>query len=77
MTYETRSLSDIEFPVYFSLYSTPGYNQDKLNSFGFRGEFILFIGIERYRNNTVDIIWRTEDKMIAGSLLKIDMNNIY
>ena len=77
MTYETRSLSDIEFPVYFSLYSTPGYNQDKLNSFGFRGEFILFIGIERYRNNTVDIIWRTEDKMIAGSLFKIDMNNIY
>ena len=36
MKYETRRLSDIEFPVYISLFPTPGYDASKLNSFGIK-----------------------------------------
>ena len=67
VTYETRKLSDMEFPVYFSLYPTPGYDASKLKSFGIRGEFLLFFG-DRDRNGTslLEMKWGTEDNNIGG-----------
>ena len=75
MKYETRRLSDIEFPVYISLFPTPGYNASKLNSLGIRGELILFFGNIQERNgsNEIDMKWGTQDKKIAG-FLNSDMN---
>ena len=44
MSYETRKLSDIEFPMYFSLVPDPGYDRSVLDKFGIDGEFQLFYG---------------------------------
>ena len=69
MTYETRSLPEIEFPVYFSLLSTPGYNASQLNSLGIKGEFSLFLGTHRFRNGSTlrEIEFGSGDNNIAGS----------
>ena len=44
MSYETRKLSDIEFPMYFSLVPDPGYNRSILDKYGVDGEWMLFFG---------------------------------
>ena len=56
----------MEFPVYFSLYSTPGFDVHKLKSFGFEGDYELFRGRNQERNNLMNIKWGTQDKLIAG-----------
>ena len=44
MSLETRKLSDIEFPIYFSLVPDPGYNRSILDEYGITGEWNLFSG---------------------------------
>ena len=63
----------MEFPVYLSLLSTPGYNASKLNSFGIKGEFSLFVGTHRFRNGSTlrEIEFGSEDNNIAGSKTNI------
>ena len=46
-------MSDIEFPMYFSLVPDPGYDRSVLDKFGIDGEFQLFYG---YYANGVEII---------------------
>ena len=44
MSYETRKLTEIEFPMYFSLVPNPGYNSSFLDTHGIDGEWDLFNG---------------------------------
>ena len=44
VTYETKDLSEIPFPVYFSFLALPGFNIKRLQSFGLGGEYELFTG---------------------------------
>ena len=44
VNYETRELAEIEFPMYFSLVPTPGYNPSYLERCGVEGEWGLFAG---------------------------------
>ena len=44
MSYETRKLTEIEFPMYFSLTPTPGYNISYLETCEFDTEWDLFHG---------------------------------
>ena len=44
VTYETRKLRDLKFPMYFSLLPGPGYNLSYLASLGVHGESALFEG---------------------------------
>ena len=38
-------MSDIEFPMYFSLVPDPGYNRSILDKYGIDGEWMLFLGV--------------------------------
>ena len=53
VTYETRRLSEIEFPMYFSLVPDPGYNLSYLETCAIDGEWELFSG----RRNKSPWIW--------------------
>ena len=44
VSYETRKLREIEFPMYISLVPTPGYNFSYLETCGVDGEWPLFEG---------------------------------
>ena len=44
VSYETKKLSEIEFPMYFSLVPDPGYNRSILEKYGMDGEWTLFYG---------------------------------
>ena len=44
VSYETRKLTEMEFPMYFSLVPTPGYNISHLETCGIYGEWELFTG---------------------------------
>ena len=44
MSYVTRRLSELEFPMYFSLGSQPGYDISYLETCGIDGEYWLFSG---------------------------------
>ena len=50
VTYFTRELSEINFPVYFTFASRPGFNDSLLREFGFDGEYYFFSG-ENYQSN--------------------------
>ena len=58
MSYETRKLTDIEFPMYFSLVPHPGYNISFLDTCGIDGEFDLFSGNFSHENNETGGTWR-------------------
>ena len=57
VSYETRKLSEIEFPVYISLFATPGYNISLLRLFGFLEEFQFFRGNASVENGRTHINW--------------------
>ena len=44
VSYETRRLTEMEFPMYFSLGPDPGYNISHLETCGVGGEWQLFTG---------------------------------
>ena len=44
VSYETRKLTEIEFPMYFSLAPNPGYNSSFLDTCGIDGEWKMFSG---------------------------------
>ena len=62
VTYETRKLTDMEFPVYFSLFATPGYNMPVLDSLGFSSQYSFFWG----KNNITYLYWGNETLTIQG-----------
>ena len=69
MSYQTRKLTEIEFPMYFSLAPNPGYNQWLLPS-GITGEWDLFAGAFIRENNGTSGTWRwgSVDNSIEGKL---------
>ena len=75
MSYETRKLSEIDFPVYFSLLPDPGYNMSHLASRGIDGEYFLFRGdIMKTVDNWTGITWGGLNHYIKG-LAKLDLEN--
>ena len=68
MKYESRKLSEIEFPVYFSLFSRPGYDISKLKTFGINGEWHLFFGNPRQDNVTTNLEWGNTTDSIGGKV---------
>ena len=69
MSYETRKLSDIEFPMYFKLYPDPGYDIAHLESHGIDGEWRLFTGeLVETEDNRTGISWGKRNYSIKGSL---------
>ena len=70
MSYETRKLSDIEFPVYFSLIPDPGYDISYLESQGIGGEYDLFLGkpVDTAENCSF-ITWGGTNNSIKGGSL--------
>ena len=67
MTYETRKLTEIEFPMYFSLVPNPGYNISFLKTRGVGGEYELFTGQFTYENGT-KWSWGSVNHTIEGKL---------
>ena len=59
MTYETRKLREIEFPMFFSLAPDPGYNLSFLETSAIDGEFHLFHGdfLKSDDNRTGYLTW--------------------
>ena len=56
----------MEFPMYFSIYSQPGYDSLMLGQFGFHGETQLFSGrISQEEDQTV-VSWGNGTVSIAG-----------
>ena len=69
MSYETRKLTDIDFPVYFSLVPDPGYDTSYLASCEIDGEWKLFEGdIVDLEDNRTGITWGGQYDYIKGSL---------
>ena len=70
MSYETRKLSEIDFPVYFSPVPDPGYNMSHLASRGIEGEWNLFMGdiVDTEDNRTV-VTWGGKNYSIKGTKL--------
>ena len=50
-------MEEIEFPMYFSLASNPGYNTSFLDTCGIEGEGDLFAGNSLYENNGTCCTW--------------------
>ena len=68
VSYETRKLSEIEFPVYISLFATPGYNISLLRLFGFLEEFQFFRGNASVGNGRTHINWGNGTLSAKGTL---------
>ena len=68
VSYLTRSLADLEFPVYFSLTAQPGYNSSLLASYGFTGEWGLFKGKHRQQSQWIKLDWKHNNLSIKGSV---------
>ena len=68
VSYLTRSLADLEFPVYFSLTAQPGYNSSLLASYGFTGEWGLFKGKHRQQSQWIKLDWEHNNLSIKGSV---------
>ena len=63
-------MTDIEFPVYFSLAPNPGYNTSLLETCGIGGEWGLFLGNFINENNGTSGTWQwgSENHSIEGKL---------
>ena len=63
-------MTDIEFPMYFSLAPNPGYNTSFLETCGISGEWELFFGNFIYENNGTSATWRwgSVNHSIGGKL---------
>ena len=72
MSYETRKLSEMDFPVYFSLVPDPGYNIPYFDSHGIEGEWYLFLGdIVNTKDNKTGITWGGVNHSIKGLSLTL------
>ena len=76
ISYETRELTEMEFPMYFSLVPDPGYNISHLVSRGIDGEWNLFKGslVETQDNRTswTGITWGGLNYSIKGKVRPSD-----
>ena len=63
-------MTDIEFPMYFSLVPNPGYNISFLETCGLDGEWDLFVGnnINDNHNGTLNWGWGRVNHSIEGKL---------
>ena len=62
MTYETRKLSEIKLPVYFSFVALPGFDLSLLNSYGFGGEYSFFSGKKDLTTDTLPFLtWQADN----------------
>ena len=68
VTYLSRNLSEIDFPMFLTFFARPGYNISLLRQFGFNSELALFEGKSRLRNDTVQIYWGNNSHTIEGEL---------
>ena len=68
VTYETRKLTDIKFPMYFSLYLTPGFNMTLLKSFGFESQYEFFMGNTSRENNITNLNWGNKTFSFQGKI---------
>ena len=72
MSFETRKLTDIEFPMYFSLAPNPGYNKSFLNTRGIPDEWHLFAGQFLNKDNgTWTLRWGTGNHSVEGKLVSL------
>ena len=56
-TERTVNISLTEFPFYFSLVSDPGYDLNKLESFGFKSELDFFMGCSENNDSVKTLSW--------------------
>ena len=68
VTYLSRNLSEIDFPMFLTFFARPGYNISLLRQFGFNSELALFEGKSRLRNDTIQIYWGNNSHTIQGKL---------
>ena len=62
-------MTEIEFPMYFSLVPNPGYDNSFLDTLGIDGEYDLFTGNFSENNETFGTwIWGSENHSIEGKL---------
>ena len=66
VTYLSRKLSEIDFPMFLTFFARPGYNISRLRRFGFNSELALFMGKNRLRNGTIHIYWGNDTDSIQG-----------
>ena len=68
----TKKLTELEFPVYFSLVPDPGYNISYLAQHGIDGEYNLFWGdTVEIENNRTGITWGGVNDSIKGMSLTL------
>ena len=65
ITFETRNLADVDFPVFFSFLALPGFNISMLRTFGYGGELEFFSGF-RMERNISELVWETDTESIEG-----------
>lgn len=58
----------MEFPMYLTLFATPGYNITTLESFGFASEISLFTGKYNVKNDSIRFLWGNDTDSIEGIL---------
>ena len=68
VTYLSRNLSEIDFPMFLTFFARPGYNISLLRQFGFNSELALFEGKSRLGNDTIQIYWGNNSHTIQGKL---------
>ena len=78
VTFQTRNLADIHFPVIFSFLALPGFNISMLRTFGYGGEYEFFSGLRDTveDGNLTGFVWETEKETVESVYnvrgLKID-----
>ena len=73
--YERRELAQMETPLYFSLFASPGFDFDTLQSFGLeRGIGDLFMGriVNQDQQDEATIFWGTETHHIESKTVKFN-----
>ena len=68
VTFETRNLADVDFPVFFSFLALPGFNISMLRTFGYGGEYEFFSGFRgpSMEGNITELVWKTDTESIEG-----------
>ena len=66
VTYQTRKLSEIDFPMFISLFSTPGYDITSLRNFGFKEVMDFFSGKIKITDDTTHFYWGNETFRAEG-----------
>ena len=63
VTYLTKRLSEIDFPVLFSFVTLPGFNESVLEEFGFPGVWYFFSG---HDDKSSSLTWAVPGITVEG-----------